>query len=71
MNEPTKPPHPWAGWAVETLGKPGARTWFVLVVVALYFGLWLFGFDNVMDRIGLTRDVPPIEQLRSPEESAQ
>ena len=32
------------------------------IVVALYFGLWLFGFDNVMDRFGLTR--PAIEQMR-------
>lgn len=40
------------------MGRPGARSWFILVVVAAYFGLWLFGFDNVMDRVGLTR--PPI-----------
>ena len=49
--------------AVDIMARPGARTWFVLVVVALYFGLWLFGFDNVMDRVGLTRPAA-IEQMR-------
>lgn len=41
------------------MGQPGARTWFVLIVASAYFGLWLFGFNNVMDRVGLTR--PPVE----------
>ena len=50
--------------AVEILARPGALRWFVVFVAALYFGLWLFGFDNVMDRFGLTR--PAIEQLRAP-----
>ena len=49
---------------IDIMARPGARTWFVLIVVALYGGLWLFGFDNVMDRLGLTR--PPIERLRAP-----
>ena len=52
---------------IGIMGKPGARTWFVLIVAALYGGLWLFGFDNVMDRLGWTRpEPPPIEMLAAP-----
>ena len=41
--------------ALDILARPGALRWFVVFVAALYFGLWLFGFERPMP-----------EQLRSP-----
>jgi hypothetical protein len=43
--------------ATELLARPGALRWWLVVAGTIYFGLWLFGFDNVADRAGYTK--PP------------
>ena len=43
---------------LEILARPGALRWAMFIIAAAYFGLWLFGFDNVMDRLGYVRPAP-------------
>jgi hypothetical protein len=50
--------------ATELLARPGALRWALFLVGSLYLGLWLFGFDNVADRLGFPRHECPVEALR-------